>query len=152
MLRAVAAAAHLPLATRASRPRAMAAVASPTSSLPGAAEAADVAVVYVTAPTADVAASLARSLVEDRLAACVNVVPGVSSTYRWNGAVQTDAEALMILKTRRDRLPALTAAVRARHPYDEPEVVAVPAVGGSPSYLAWVLSEAAPAENGGGTG
>lgn len=146
MLRA---AARLPSIARAARPRAPRAMAS-SSPLPGAPEAADVAVVYVTAPSADVAATLARSLVEDRLAACVNVVPGVTSTYRWQGAVQTDAESLMILKTRRDRLPALTAAVRARHPYDEPEVLALPALAGSPSYLAWILAEASPAAGEGG--
>lgn len=117
-----------------------------TAALPGADAAGGVAVVYVTAPSADVAASLATSLVNDRLAACVNIVPSVTSVYRWQGAVETATEAMLIIKTRRDALSALTAAVRERHPYDEPEVLALPALGGSPSYLAWVMSEA-----GGGT-
>ena len=117
-----------------------------TAALPGADAADGVAVVYVTAPSADVANTLATSLVNDRLAACVNIVPAVTSVYRWQGAVETETEAMLIIKTRKDSLTALTAAVRERHPYDEPEVLALPALGGSPSYLAWVMSEA-----GGGT-
>lgn len=103
--------------------------------------AADVAVVYVTAPSADVAKTIATHLVNDRLAACVNIVPGITSVYRWQGKVESEAEVLMLIKARRAALPALTAAVKQAHPYDEPEVLAVPSVGGSETYLKWVLAE-----------
>lgn len=99
----------------------------------------DVAVVYVTAPSADVARRIAGELVASRAAACVNIVPGVTSVYRWKGAVEADDEVLMLVKARRGELAALTAAVKALHPYDEPEVLAVPAVGGSETYMKWVL-------------
>jgi periplasmic divalent cation tolerance protein len=98
----------------------------------------DALLVLVTAPTADEAARLARALVEARLAACGNVVPGLRSIYRWEGAVQDDAEALLLLKTTRDRFEALREAVLRLHPYDVPEVLAVPVEAGSAPYLAWL--------------
>ncbi len=101
-------------------------------------------VVLVTAPDAEVAARLARAIVEERLAACVNVVPGVRSIYRWQGAVQDDSEVLLVMKTRADRVDALGARVRELHPHDVPEVLALAAAGGSADYLAWVRAEAAP--------
>jgi periplasmic divalent cation tolerance protein len=104
----------------------------------------DVRVVLLTAPDAATAERIATALVEERLAACVNVVPGMRSTYRWEGAVQKDDELLLVAKTRADRLAALTARVRALHPYELPEVLALPAAGGSDAYLAWVTREAAP--------
>jgi len=97
-----------------------------------------VVVAYISVPAADVGSSLAAALVADRLAACGTRLPGAESTYRWEGAVTTDAEQLLLVKTTRGRLDALTAAVVARHPYDVPEVVAVPAVGGNERYMAWV--------------
>ena len=102
-----------------------------------------VRVVLVTAPDAEVAASLARRLVEERLAACGNVVPGVRSIYRWQGRVEDDAEVLLVLKTRAERCDALAARVQALHPYELPEVVALPVAGGSIPYLDWVLQESA---------
>ena len=75
---------------------------------------------------------------EERLAACVNLLPGVRSIYRWEGEVQDDGEVLLIVKTREDALPALTARVVALHPYDVPEVIALPVAGGSDAYLAWL--------------
>jgi len=101
----------------------------------------DVRVVLVTAPDSACAESLARALVEERLAACVNVVPGVRSFYRWEGSVQDDAEFLLVAKTRAAHLDALAARVEALHPYDLPEVVALAATGGSNAYLDWVLRE-----------
>jgi periplasmic divalent cation tolerance protein len=98
----------------------------------------DALVVLVTAPSAEKAAELARALVEERLAACGNVVPGLRSIYRWQGAVQEDAEALLLLKTTRARLDALRARVLALHPYDVPEVLALPVEAGSAAYLAWI--------------
>ena len=101
----------------------------------------EVRVVFVTAPDESVADRLARDLVEGRLAACVNVVPGIRSFYRWEGAVQADAEFLLVVKTRTDRLEALASRVREIHPYDLPEILALPAAGGSREYLDWILTE-----------
>jgi periplasmic divalent cation tolerance protein len=104
----------------------------------------EIRVVFVTAPDADAGGRIARALVEERLAACVSQVPGVRSTYRWQGGVQQDDEVLLVIKTRADRLGALAARVRALHPYELPEVLALPAAGGSADYLEWVAREAAP--------
>jgi len=101
----------------------------------------DVLLVLVTAPSAEVAAGLARALVEARLAACGNVVPGLRSIYRWEGKVEDEAEALLLLKTTRDRFEALREEVLRRHPYQVPEVVAVPLETGSASYLDWVRAQ-----------
>ena len=103
-----------------------------------------VQVVLVTAPDLDTAARLGRTLVEERLAACVNLVPGLRSIYRWEGALHEDAEVLLLVKTRADRVEALSARVKQIHPYALPEVLALPASGGSPAYLDWVRTESLP--------
>ncbi len=97
--------------------------------------------VLVTAPSAEVAASIARTLVEERLAACGNVLPEVRSIYRWEGQLHEDAEALLVLKTTRARLDALRDRVLALHPYDVPEVLALPVEAGSAAYLGWLVDE-----------
>jgi periplasmic divalent cation tolerance protein len=99
-------------------------------------------VVLVTAPDAEVGARIGRVLVEEGLAACANLVPGIRSIYRWEGAVHDDAEVLLILKTRAALSAALAARVRALHPYQLPEVLALPVAGGSEPYLDWVRSAA----------
>jgi periplasmic divalent cation tolerance protein len=91
----------------------------------------DALVVLVTAPSAEKAAELARTLVEERLAACGNVVPGLRSIYRWEGQVQDEPEALLVLKTTRSRFEALRERVLALHPYEVPEVIALPVEVGS---------------------
>ena len=96
---------------------------------------------YCTCPDPDSAGRLARALVEERLAACVNLLPGVRSVYRWQGTVEEAAEVLLLIKTTRDRLDALAARVRALHPYELPELLAVEAAGGLPGYLDWVAAE-----------
>jgi periplasmic divalent cation tolerance protein len=101
----------------------------------------DALVVLVTAPTPERAAEIARAVVEERLAACGNVVPGLRSIYRWEGKVQEDAEALLVLKTTRARLDALRDRVLALHPYEVPEVIALPVEAGSAPYLAWIAAE-----------
>jgi periplasmic divalent cation tolerance protein len=103
-----------------------------------------VQVAFITAPDPETATRLARTLVEERLAACVNVVPGIRSIYRYQGALHEDAETLLIVKTRAERAAALEARVRALHPYELPEVLLLAAAGGSPPYLNWVLEETAP--------
>jgi periplasmic divalent cation tolerance protein len=101
----------------------------------------EVLVVLVTAPSAEKAAEIARTLVEERLAACGNVVPGLRSIYRWEGKVQEDAEALLVLKTTRARFEALRDRVLALHPYEVPEVIALTVAAGSAPYLAWIAAE-----------
>ncbi|MCA9513258.1 MAG: divalent-cation tolerance protein CutA [Myxococcota bacterium] len=101
----------------------------------------DVSVVLVTAPDDAVAARIARALVDERLAACVSLVPGVRSVYRWEGAVEDATEVLLIAKTAAARVEALARRVSEIHPYDLPETLALPASGGSDAYLAWVRAE-----------
>lgn len=98
-------------------------------------------VVLVTAPGPEKAAEIARALVEERLAACGNVVPGLRSIYRWEGKVQDDPEALLVLKTTRPRFEALRARVLALHPYEVPEVIALPVEAGSAPYLEWIAAQ-----------
>lgn len=101
----------------------------------------EVRVVLVTAPNAETGAFLARELVEERLAACGNVIPGLVSVYWWKDEVERDDEVLVILKTSRSRSPALTERIRALHPYEVPEVLVLPVTGGSADYARWVLQE-----------
>jgi periplasmic divalent cation tolerance protein len=100
-------------------------------------------VVLVTCPSQDIGQKIGQVLVEERLAACVNVVPGLTSIYRWEGKIARDAETLLVIKTRRTRLRALTARIQALHPYSVPEIVALPIVGGSGPYLAWLADASA---------
>jgi len=99
-----------------------------------------VVVMLVTVPSDDEARRIGRTLVDERLAACVNVVGPVRSIYHWDGAVQEDTEHLMVVKARRADVEALAARVRALHPYDVPEVIALDVVAGSAPYLDWVRS------------
>ncbi len=100
--------------------------------------------VYVTAPDRDEALRIGRALVERRLAACANVLDGMSSIYWWQGAVETAEEAVLIAKTSAARLPALIEAVRSLHGYSCPCVVALPIVDGNPDFLAWIDGEVTP--------
>jgi len=93
---------------------------------------------FVTAPSEDTARSLASGLVSSRLAACVNILPGVTSVYEWEGEVNTDSEVLMMIKTRTSRIPELTEYVQKHHPYDVPEVITTSIEGGSRPYLDWL--------------
>ena len=94
-------------------------------------------VVYVTAPV-DQAPQLARNLVAAGLAACVNIIAGVRSIYAWEGEICDDEEALLVIKTRAERLPELRSRVVELHPYDVPEVIALPIVDGHSDYLDWI--------------
>ena len=96
-------------------------------------------VVLVSAGSADNAGQIARALVEERLAACVSIVPGVRSIYRWEGQIVDDAEWLLVIKTERKRFAELEARVRALHAYTIPEVIALEIVEGSKPYLDWLL-------------
>lgn len=99
--------------------------------------------VLVTGPDRDVLLELGRSVVNERLAACVNVLADVGSVYRWEDDVQEADEGLAIMKTTEERLDALRRRVVELHPYDEPEFVAVEVDRGSPSYLSWVADAVA---------
>ena len=96
-----------------------------------------------TCPDRDTARTLARALVEARLAACVNLLPGVESVYRWQGAVEEATEVQLLIKTSSGRLAALAARLQTLHPYAVPELIAFEAVGGLPDYLRWVSAETA---------
>ena len=97
--------------------------------------------VLITAGSEQEAEDIATALVAGRLAACVNVVPGITSIYRWQGEVQRDREWLLVVKSRRDVLDDLVQRVRELHSYDLPETIALPLVGGSAPYLDWLVGE-----------
>ena len=94
-------------------------------------------------PDSASARALARSLVESRLAACVNVGAPGHSLYHWRGEIETMQEIPVAVKTTRARYPAVEAAIRASHPYELPEIVAVPIVDGLPAYLDWIETQTA---------
>ncbi|MFC0679933.1 divalent-cation tolerance protein CutA [Lysobacter korlensis] len=98
-------------------------------------------IVYCSCPDAATADAIATALVEERLAACVSALPGMRSTYRWQGQVEQAQEVLLLIKTSAPRLDALSARIRALHPYELPEVIAVEAAGGLAPYLQWVVEQ-----------
>jgi len=100
----------------------------------------DARVVLCTAPP-DQAAAIARAILERRLASCVNIVPGVQSLYWWEGAIQDEPEALLVIKTTAAKLDELTSVLPQLHPYDTPELLALPVETGLPAYLAWLRSQ-----------
>lgn len=106
----------------------------------------DVLLCLCTCPDAATAGQLAETLVGERLAACVNIVPGLRSVYRWQDAVQRDEEVLLLIKTTRTRYPALETRLPALHPYELPELVAVEVADGLPAYLRWVADAPRPLE------
>jgi periplasmic divalent cation tolerance protein len=98
-----------------------------------------ICIVLMTAPSADVAARIGRTLVEERLAACANIVPAVRSIYRWQGKICDEGEVLCILKTRRALFDALRDRIGALHPYEVPEIVAVDPSAVSEAYARWLV-------------
>jgi len=104
----------------------------------------DALLVLTNLPDRAAAEKLADALVEKRVAACVNILAPCRSVYRWKGAVQREEEHPMLIKTTAGRYPALEAAIRAGHPYELPEIIAVPIGRGLPAYLEWVDSETKP--------
>jgi periplasmic divalent cation tolerance protein len=103
----------------------------------------DKIVVFSTCSAAEEAKKLARHLIEQRLAACVNVVRAVDSFYRWQGNVQEDVEFLLVIKTSRELFAALQAEWEKMHSYEIPELIALPIVDGGPNYLHWMETELA---------
>jgi periplasmic divalent cation tolerance protein len=101
--------------------------------------------VFCTCPVGDVAKSLAESLVRERLAACVNILPGLLSVYAWQGAVESSEETLLLIKTERAVYPRLESRLRELHPYELPEIVAIDIARGLPDYLNWISLWLSPA-------
>lgn len=95
-------------------------------------------IAFVTTPNANSAKELARKLVEHKLAACVNIIPGLTSVYEWEGAINQDLEILLMIKTRTSRVDELIKFVRGNHPYSVAEVITVPIENGNPPYLDWL--------------
>jgi periplasmic divalent cation tolerance protein len=102
-------------------------------------------VILSTCANQEEAERIARALLDDRLAACVNVLPGVRSFYRWKGRVEDAAECLLIIKSSRPLFASLRAAIEKAHSYDVPEIVALPIVDGAPAYLNWLQENLGPA-------
>lgn len=102
--------------------------------------------IYVTVGSLEEAKTIGASLVERRLAACVNILPEMISQYRWDGAVQSDKEVVLIAKTRADLTEALTAHILAIHSYDCPCVVTLPIRDGNPAFLQWIVEETLPSD------
>jgi periplasmic divalent cation tolerance protein len=98
----------------------------------------DAIMILSTVPDAEKAGEIARALVEEHLVACVNIVPGLRSIYRWEGKLADEAEVLCIIKTARDRFDQVAARIRQMHPYSVPEIIALPIVKGFEPYLEWV--------------
>ncbi len=97
--------------------------------------------ILTTLPDPTSARQLARRLVEERLAACVNVLDGCTSVYRWQGTVEEASEVVLVIKTVQDRYAALETFLRQQHPYELPEIIALPIAQGLPEYLDWVGAE-----------
>lgn len=104
----------------------------------------DKIVVITSCETNEQAEAIAEALVSSRLAACVQVLPGMQSTYRWKGAVERSSELLLLIKTRRDLSEKLQRELERLHPYDLPEIIALPVVDGLDRYLDWVDEQTTP--------
>ena len=104
----------------------------------------NILIVLTNLPDAARAEALATTLVETRLAACVNILAPCRSVYRWNAAIEQASEVHLLIKTTAECYPALEAAIRAQHPYETPEIIALPVTRGLPDYLAWVAAETLP--------
>lgn len=101
----------------------------------------EVLLVLTNVPDEATGVAIARRLVDDRLSACVNLLPAVRSIYRWQGAAEETAETTLLIKTTQQRYHDVEAAIRAQHPYELPEIIALPVAAGLPAYLAWVATE-----------
>lgn len=101
----------------------------------------DVVALMCTVPSEEAGSKLGRVVVEEGLAACVNIVPGLRSIYRWKGDLCEDAECLLLIKTVRARLPSLARRVEQLHPYETPELISLPVQGGLQGYVSWVREQ-----------
>jgi len=101
----------------------------------------DIRIVLTTVDSPENARELASTLVNERLAACVSIFPRIDSIYRWNDQIQQEQESQLIIKTAADRVEALVAGLRKIHPYEVPEILVLPILGGLEEYLSWVVQE-----------
>lgn len=101
----------------------------------------ELSLLYVTCANSAEANTIARTLVDERLAACVNILGPMTSIYRWEGAVAEEEEVAMLVKTRRDMTPRVTERIKTLHSYDLPCVIGLPIQGGNPDFLAWLRDE-----------
>ena len=101
----------------------------------------DALIVFMTVPDAEAGAAIARVLVEERLAACVNILPAIRSIYRWQGQISDEGEALCLIKTRASLYPRLRDRATELHPYDVPELLAVAPSAGNDPYLRWIADQ-----------
>jgi periplasmic divalent cation tolerance protein len=104
----------------------------------------DVVVILTTVPDGKAADTIARALVEEQLAACVNILPPMTSVYRWRGAVERETEQQLMIKTVRPRVAAVQTRIAEIHPYELPEFVVLDVIDGSPGYLEWIIKETSP--------
>ena len=100
-----------------------------------------VVLVYGTCPDMGCAAQIANVLIDARLAACVNMIPGMVSVYRWQGEVARDDEVVIIVKTRQDLAESVVGKIKSNHPYDTPSVMVLPVTAGNPDFFSWVAEE-----------
>lgn len=107
----------------------------------------EVVLVLTTITDADKARHIGTQIIESQLAACINILPGVESIYRWKGDLEVEGECLCLLKTTRGLLVALEAWIRENHPYEEPEFIVLPVEAGSAGYLAWVRGQLGPEQD-----
>jgi periplasmic divalent cation tolerance protein len=98
----------------------------------------DFLLLLCTCPTREAASAIATALIEERLAACVNQLPGVKSLYRWEGRVEDDDELMLLIKTTASQYPAVEAMIRSLHPYEVPEIIGIPLTIGSDAYFDWI--------------
>lgn len=108
---------------------------------------ADPVVLYITVPNREEGIAIGRALVDENLAACANVIDGLTSIFRWEGQVQEDGEALLIAKTERALIDAASDLVKMEHSYDCPCIVAIPIVGGNQQFIDWIAAETTGADN-----
>lgn len=105
-------------------------------------------ILYITVPNREEGVALGRMLVDENLAACANVIDGLTSIFRWEGKVQEDAEALLVAKTERALVDPATDLIKMEHSYDCPCVVAIPIVGGNQQFMDWIAAETTGAGDG----
>ncbi len=101
----------------------------------------DACLVYATFPSTDSAEAVGRALVASKLAACVNILPAMTSLYEWQGTLHREAEVVMLIKTVTDRAADVVASVRQSHPYDNPAILVLPIMGGSMDFLRWISAQ-----------
>ena|SRR3990167_3359202 len=99
---------------------------------------------WITVPSEEVANKITNVVLENKLVACVNIVPGITSKYWWNGKIESDNEILLMVKTRSDLAEELISTVKANHPYETPEIVLVPIKDGNAQYLKWIIDSTTP--------